>query len=1020
VVVVTVLSGIGATTSVRSPSAPPSGAGPAIDELAHSSVAGTPTAATCSLQHCGSVALRSASAPAPRTLGSTPTNWYIANWSGEGMIREDPNDPMSLVSGARTYAAAAANDSATYNQSGIIGAFTSRDGGRNWTNGYLPSNPAWWDPNSTLCGHNHGADSAIGFGPGGVVYYVDLVGPSVESVSCPNPLAGVAAYATVSHDGGATWGTPVLIQGNASGASIDKPWIAVDPTTGEAYVAYSDFTDFMNGSSIWIQNSTDDGATWSNRIELSTVHDAAQGAELVVDPWGGVDVTWINDHQGALKIKFVRSVDHGATFSRPVNVGTPATTYSSSSPDGFVAGVLPGFGVDGYAGNAFTGTLFSVWQNGAGSAAGDPTVLLSRSTDNGSTWSAPIHVSSKTTDKDFQPSVAVGSDGAVYVDWYGEDPITGNYRLEAALSTDGGQTFAPEISVSDVDSNPSTSAGPDIWIGDYTDIVGDATGARPLWTDTRSTEGWNGTGVFAPLALYNMSLYTALLVNDSLAASIPVNVSLNGTVGGTGTVGLTPAPSTTLWLVGATYNLTAPSTTTWNGSTYYFDYWFGSESGRLLYSNSSLVTGSVTGGVHLVACYSPQRGGSCRTPGAPGFLNVSVVPAVAQLVVDGVVQTVTQGGARLAEWPGNHSVNASAPGYRPVNRSYAVTPGNTTWANLSLFGILGTIAGVVDPATALLTVNGTPLSVFPDGSFAESLPPGTYPVVASAHDYYPFTNPSVVVTSSNTTYLGIVLVGLPGWINGTVTPAAITVVTLNDQPVAVDPATGAYSVHVSPGQYWINATASGYLPASSGPLALGPLGTITVDLALVQILGTLDGVVVPSGAGVTLDGAPVATSAVGFALDLAPARYDLAASASGFDPLNLSVDIRPNQTTHVVLALNVSNGWITGSVAPAEAGLEIDGRPVSLSAVGGFNVSAQPGSHLVRAALDAYITADRNVTVSAGRATNVSLTLVPATVPGAMSPYIIPGLLLALAAVAAIALVVILRRRRAPNRRVPP
>ncbi|MCI4354674.1 MAG: glycoside hydrolase, partial [Thermoplasmata archaeon] len=185
------------------------------------------------------------------------------------MIRENPSDPRNLVSGARTYAAAAANDTTTYYDHGLMGAFTSWDGGRTWTGQYLPTNPAWTDPNSALCGRNHGADTAIGFGPGDVVYYVDLVADSGTSVLCSRPGSGVAIYATISHDGGDTWNTPVAIGGTTDGAHLDKPWIAVDQSTGEAFVAYSDFTDYVNGTHIWIQNSTDEGASWSNPVELT-------------------------------------------------------------------------------------------------------------------------------------------------------------------------------------------------------------------------------------------------------------------------------------------------------------------------------------------------------------------------------------------------------------------------------------------------------------------------------------------------------------------------------------------------------------------------------------------------------------------------------------------------------------------------------------------------------------------------------------------------------------------------------
>ncbi|HEY6237595.1 MAG TPA: PEGA domain-containing protein, partial [Thermoplasmata archaeon] len=464
----------------------------------------------------------------------------------------------------------------------------------------------------------------------------------------------------------------------------------------------------------------------------------------------------------------------------------------------------------------------------------------------------------------------------------------------------------------------------------------------------------------------------------------------------------------------ATYNVTAPSTAAWNGTTYSFDYWFGSPGGPLLYSNDSTLNGAVAGGEHFRACYTPQPRGTCTTPGSPGFLGVSAVPSNAQLTVDGVPASPTPVDAPMPESPGRHWVNASAPGYFPLNASFVVTPGNTTWANLTLVAVQGTIAGTVEPTNARVTVDGTPIPVIAGGSFAVSLLPGTYTVVASVLDYYPYTNASVPVTSSNTTFLPILLVGLPGWINGTVTPASISVLTLDDQPAPVDPATGVYSLPVAPGVHWVNASAVGYLPASSGPVTMTPFGRTSVDLHLERILGTVAGLVVPSNAVVTLNGTLVPTTDGGFTVDLPPAAYSLTAAASGFDPLNLSVNVRFGETTVVVVTLNVSNGWITGSVVPTGARLEVDGQPVAVAGTGSFNVSVPPGSHHVRVSSDAFLPTDRNVSVSAGRATNLELTLDAVTTESASPSYLLPAVVLVGVAVAVVAGVLLWRRRRRP------
>lgn len=134
-------------------------------------------------------------------------------------------------------------------------------------------------------------------------------------------------------DPSGNWGAPVQVQtlstsGAGLGHEFDKQWIAVDnsggPMDGNIYVIYVDF-------------STQNG-----------------------------------------RIKFSRSTDHGATFSKTV-------TLSTSQGNGGAHGDLPQIGVDS------RGFIYAVWNgNFQGNFQGQGSLLVDVSEDGGNTWQGPF------------------------------------------------------------------------------------------------------------------------------------------------------------------------------------------------------------------------------------------------------------------------------------------------------------------------------------------------------------------------------------------------------------------------------------------------------------------------------------------------------------------------------------------------------------------------------------------------------------------------------------------------------
>jgi hypothetical protein len=125
----------------------------------------------------------------------------------------------------------------------------------------------------------------------------------------------------------------------------------------------------------------------------------------------------------------------------------PIVTDSSHNPTTSVD--RDWIAVDG-TGSPFSGNVYVTWTYYTGCSAGQCAtkyIALSRSTDHGVTWSAPIQINSTAQTIVDWSMVTVGNDGTVYVA-YELYFTTGDQRVHyVATSTDGGVTFGTPIAM---------------------------------------------------------------------------------------------------------------------------------------------------------------------------------------------------------------------------------------------------------------------------------------------------------------------------------------------------------------------------------------------------------------------------------------------------------------------------------------------------------------------------------------------------------------------------------------------
>src|SRR5207247_166398 len=177
------------------------------------------------------------------------------------------------------------------------------------------------------------------------------------------------------------------------------------------------------------------------------------------------------------QLLFVRSTDHGRTWSKPVEIdnirGLPRD--DNGAIEGFAGAVGP------------DSTLYAAWTDGSHgvfttSHDGDVDVFCSRSADYGETWSPAVRVNNDSAhdgaDQFFQWMTVDPRDGAVYVVFYDRrgDPKNRQQTVTLARSSDGGRTYQNFAWM----DQPFDAQG--VFMGDYNGIAALNGRVYGVWT----------------------------------------------------------------------------------------------------------------------------------------------------------------------------------------------------------------------------------------------------------------------------------------------------------------------------------------------------------------------------------------------------------------------------------------------------------------------------------------------------------------------------------------------------------
>ncbi len=396
-------------------------------------------------------------------------------------LQVNPTNAQNIVS--------AANDYAQPSGAHWVGAYWSKDGGKTWGAKLLPGYPGSREV-STLTGMGASGDPAIAFDSNGNVYLAGIAF-AVSPVPGPNPGRDSIVFVAKSADGGETYSQIGVVARSVSRFTFhDKEWIAVDPTNNYVYMVWVRFNAGAIAEMVF-SRSTDGGLRWSVPKIISdatTGEFQIQGAYPVVTADGNLHITWA-DFQTS-QFRYVRSTDHGGTFTSPIDIGN-FTDLPNPLPNAqFRSALLPQTAADtGYS--EHLGSIYLAWNDYRN---GDSDIFLESSRDGGATWSNATRVNTNPkgdgTDQ-FMPDIAVTAEGYVILEWYDrrDDPNNTLIRPYFGISTDGGVTFV-DIAVSGQfngdDGGTSFLSGENHLIGDYIGISSAEGIAYLSWADTRN------------------------------------------------------------------------------------------------------------------------------------------------------------------------------------------------------------------------------------------------------------------------------------------------------------------------------------------------------------------------------------------------------------------------------------------------------------------------------------------------------------------------------------------------------
>lgn len=363
-----------------------------------------------------------------------------------------------------------------------VASAASFDGGRTWLQTVHPFSRCGGAVAGSSVDFDRASDPWVEIGNDGTVHVMAL---AVSGTSFTSNSRS-AMLASRSTDGGRSYSAPqVLAQDSGAGFFHDKNTLTVDPTDARFVYAVWDRLEANGNGPTVLARSVNAGQSWES---VRTVYrlvapgnGTAQtiGNRIVVPTAGASAGTLVmvfteivtNGNSTTNTVRVLRSSDRGLSWGAPITVGelraVGARNPTTGTPvrDG---SILPSVAA------APDGTLWVAWQDSRFSGGQRDAIALSRSSDGGLTWSAPVAANRDLRVAAFTPTLSVRADGLLGLAYFDLRPDTAETStlLTAAwlVSTRDGAAFAetPLWPAFDLAQAPNARG---LFVGDYQGMV---------------------------------------------------------------------------------------------------------------------------------------------------------------------------------------------------------------------------------------------------------------------------------------------------------------------------------------------------------------------------------------------------------------------------------------------------------------------------------------------------------------------------------------------------------------------
>jgi hypothetical protein len=481
------------------------------------------------------------------TGGSTAANVNtdteaIAGPHNETSIAVDPTDPKHLIGSANDYQLIP-NPDGSVTETVYSRAHVSFDRGQTWTNYAIPF-PSKYDATG---------DPAVAFDADGRAYIATLGFNFNDNPILPDVLV------SHSTDGGMSWPTPAVVAAGSAGpsgfVSNDKEYIAAWGH-GNAIVTYTAFTFDSSGNfidqPIFATVTHDGGNSWSTPVEISGADIYGQGSVPVVAADGSIYVAFMDfSNEVAPQYRDQYSVVEvdpasGQALTAPVNAGfvhdgvndypinvDGRETYQDSQFRSWPVGNITADPTNAqHLAVIWSDTRNNPYPDGVlpsldpYSVVTNSDVIVSQSFDGGQTWTSPSAI--QLPNDQFMPWAAYDGSGRLQIGFFDRSYDSANHMYGYTLASEKSKGHL-DFTFQQVSTTLSDPTQGDRWfavnvnpafpnatrfLGDYSGIAA-VPGQRvaALWTDMRNSV------TFGTRTGYGQDAYFALV--KAVPASTP-------------------------------------------------------------------------------------------------------------------------------------------------------------------------------------------------------------------------------------------------------------------------------------------------------------------------------------------------------------------------------------------------------------------------------------------------------------------------------------------------------------------